>query len=197
MKERGVFKPLPSTMNPLELCHFYHADPADMSAIAPPKPPATAEHVKSLLILTKMQQQPYIIIVFQGGTVTPLGLLQDLHTWSALAQIPIYRPDETKDRPMPCVLCCPFCAYSVQNDPAYLNHIVGTHYNANFTCGTCLSAVTSSGQQMKRHIKKCSGLAPPPMASQESVRSERSPRKSAPGSKHAGSKKKGRHSEKS
>ena len=53
--------------------------------------------------------------------------------------------------------------YTVQNDLAYLNHIIGTHYNTSFVCGTCLSAVTSLGQQMKRHINECSGLAPPPM----------------------------------
>ena len=197
MKEHGVFKPLQSTMNPLGLCHFYCADSVNMSTLAPTKPLATTEHVKSLLLLAKMQQQPYIIVVFQGGTVTPLGLLQELYTRSTLACIHIYWSDETKDGHKPCVSCCPFCMYTIQNDPAYLNHIVGAHYNVNFTCGTCFSAVTSLGQQMKRHIKEYSGLAPPPTALQESARSERSPKKSAPGSKHVGSKKKGRHSKKS
>ena len=37
---------------------------------------------------------------------------------------------------------------------------------------------------MKNHIKECSGLAPPPTASQESVPGGRSPKKSAPDSKH-------------
>ena len=92
--------------------------------------------------------------------------------------------------------CCPFCAYTVQNNLAYLNHIVCTHYDANFACGTCLSAITSSGQQMKNHIKECSGLAPPPTASQESAPSGHSPKKSAPGSKHVRGKKKGHRSEK-
>ena len=162
MKECGLFLPLPSTTNPLELCHFYRVDPANASTLSPPKPPAMAEHVKSLLLLTKMQQWPYIIVVFQGGPITPLGLLQELHMWSALACIPIYQSDETKDEHRPRMSCCPFCMYTIQNDPAYLNHIVGMHYNANFVCGTCLSAITSSGQQMKRHINECSGLAPPP-----------------------------------
>ena len=165
--------------------------------LTPPKPPAMAEHVKSLLTLTKMQRWPYIIIVFQGGPVTALGLLQELHMWSTLACIPIYRSDETKDGHKPRMLCCPFCVYTVQNDPAYLNHIVGMHYSANFTCGTCLSAITSLGQQMKRHINECSRLAPPIMTMlQESVWVERSPKKSAPDSKHTRSKKKGHHSEK-
>ena len=117
---------------------------------------------------------------------------------SALARIPIYRFGETKDGPKPRVSCCPFCAYTIQNDPAYVNHIVGAHYSANFTCGTCLSAVTSLSQQMKRHINDCTGLAPITMTtSQGSAHIEHSPRKGTSGSKHAGSKKKGRHSEKS
>ena len=163
MKEHGVFQPMPSMMNPLGLCHFNHMNPASMSMLTPPKPVAMAEHVKSLLMLAKMQRQPYIIIVFQGGPVTALGLLQELHTWSTLTRIPIYRSDETKDGHKPRVSCCPFCTYTVQNDLAYLNHIVGMHYSMNFVCGTCLSAITSSGQQMKRHINECSGLAPPTM----------------------------------
>ena len=208
MEERGVFKPLPSTTNPLGLCRFYPADPMIVSTLTPPKLPAKADHIKSLLILAKTQPRPYIIVVFKGGAITPLGLLQELHTRSALARIPIYRPDETKDGHKPRISCCPFCAYTVQNDPAYLNHIVGMHYNANFTCGTCLSAVTSSCQQMKRHINECKGLDPPmlpssqgsaapPTASQESAHSGHSPKKSNQESKHAGRKKKGHHSGKS
>ena len=115
---------------------------------------------------------------------------------SALARIPIYLSEETKDRHKPRMSCCPFCTYTIQNDLAYLNHIIGTHYNANFVCETCLRAVTSSSQQMKRHIRGCSRLAPAPMASQESVHSGNSPKKSAPGFKHI-ERKKGRHSEKS
>ena len=194
MQERGVFKPLASTTNPLGLCHFYPVDPMIASMLMALKPLARADHVKSLL-LAKTQPRPYIIIVFQGGAITVLGLLQELHTQSALARIPIFWPEETKDGHKPHVSCCPFCAYTVQNDPAYLNHIVGMHYNVNFMCGTCLCAVTSSCQQMKRHINECKGLDPPipptsqgsatPTASQESARSGWS------------SKKKGCHPEKS
>ena len=156
------------------------------------------EHLKGLLLLSKTQCWLYVIVVFQGGPVTPFGLLQELHTWNALARIPIFRSDETKDGHRPHVLCCPFCMYTIQNDPAYLNHIVGTHYHVSFACGTCLSAVTTSGQQMKRHLNKCSGLTPlPKTTSQEGAHGEHSPKKGAHGSsksKHAGSKKKGCHS---
>ena len=166
MKEHGVFQPLPSTTNPLGLCCFYPMDPVSMSMLAPPKSPTMAEHLKGLLLLAKMQCQPYIIVVFQDGPMTPLGLLQELHMWNALARIPIFWSDETKDRHRPCVSCCPFCAYTIQNNPAYLNHIVGMHYHANFACGACLSAVTASGQQMKRHLNECSGAGP---SSQDNV----------------------------
>ena len=55
MKEHGVFQPLPYMTNPLGLCHFYRVDASTMSELTPPKPPAMAEHVKSLLLLMKMQ----------------------------------------------------------------------------------------------------------------------------------------------
>ena len=198
MKEHGVFQSLPSTTNPLGLCHFYPMDPASVSTLAPLKLPATVEHVKGLLLLAKTQCWLYIIIVFQGGPITPLGLLQELHMRNALAHIPIFRSDETKDGHKPHVSCYPFCMYTIQNDPAYLNHIVSMHYNANFVCGTCLSAITISGQQKKRHLKECPGLASLPLTtSQESTCSEHSPKKSAHGSKHAESKKEGCHSKKS
>ena len=103
MEERGVFQPLASTTNPLGLCHFYRAD-SNVSAPKTPKPPATVEHVKKLLLLASTQRQSYVIVVFQGGTVTPLGLLQELHTRSVLVRIPICLPGETKDghRPRAC-----------------------------------------------------------------------------------------------
>ena len=196
MEERGVFQPLASTTNTLGLCRFYRTDP-NMPMPTGPESPATAEHVKKLLLLASTKRRRYVIVVFRGGTVTPLGLLQELHMQSALVRIPIYLTGEAKDGHGTRVSCCPFCAYTVQNDPAYLNHIVCAHYDASFGCGACLSAITSSGQQMKVHIKECSGLAPPPTASQESVPGGRSPKKSAPDSKHVRSKKKGSHSEKS
>ena len=96
MEDHGVFKPLASTTNPLGLWRFYPADPTIASTLPTPKSPAKADHVKGLLLLAKMQSRPYIIVVFQGGTITALGLLQELHTQSALAHIPIYRPEETK-----------------------------------------------------------------------------------------------------
>ena len=71
----------------------------------------------------------------------------------------------------------------------YLNHSINTHYHVNFMCGTCLSAVTLLGQQMKRHISECPGLpALPEKSSQGSTHSERSPKKCTHGSSSSKSK---------
>ena len=193
MKECGVFQPLPSTMNPLGLCHFYPVDPSSLSTLPPLKPLANNDHLKSLLVLAKAKYQLYIIVVFQGGPITPLGLLQELHSWHVLVHIPIFLPDEAKDGHKPWVSCCPFCAYTIQNDPAYLNHIIGMHYHVSLACGACLDAVTTLGQQLKRHLSECSGLATLSMeSSQEHAHGEHSPNKIAQGSlgsksKHRGS----------
>ena len=167
MKECGVFQPLPSTTNPLGLCCFYPTDPSSLSMLTPPKSPATVDHLSNLLVLAKSRHRPYIIVVFEGGPVMPLGLLQELHSWHVLARIPIFLPEETKDRHKPLVSCWPFCAYTIQNDPAYLNHIINTHYHVNFMCRTCLSTITTSGQQMKRHISECPRLAALPEKSSQ------------------------------
>ena len=129
---------------------------------------------------------------------------QSRHSQHMLARIPIFLPDETKDGHKLWVSCCPFCAHTIQNDLAYINHTISAHYHANFTCGTCLSTVTTSGQQMKRHISECwAGHSSQEVVTGKCACSEHSPKKSAHGSsssksKHGGSKnKKSHHSGKS
>ena len=146
MKEHGVFQPLPSMTNPLGLCHFYPTDPSSLSTLMPPKSPTTVDHLNNLRVLTKSRCRPYIIVVFEGGPIMPLGLLQELYSCYALVCIPIFLPKETKDGHKPWVLCYPFCTYTIQNDPAFLNHIINAHYHVKFTCGRCLAAMTTSGQ---------------------------------------------------
>ena len=114
MKECGVFQPLPSTTNPLGLCHFYPTDPSSLSTLMPPKAPTTVDHLNNLLVLMKSCHWLYIIVVFEGGPITPFGLLQELHSCHALAHIPIFLPKEMKDRHKPQISCCPFCAYTMQ-----------------------------------------------------------------------------------
>ena len=90
--------------------------------------------------------------------MTPLGLLQELHSWLTLSCIPIFTPDEAKVGQKTRISCCPIRAYIVKNDSVFLNHIVICHYWSSFACGKCLEFIMSSGQQMKKHFLKCCGI---------------------------------------
>ena len=79
MEDRGVFQPLTSPTNTFGLCRFYRADPNVPLPLSPVSP-ATAEHVKRLVLLASTTPRRYVLMVFRGGTVTALGLLQELHT---------------------------------------------------------------------------------------------------------------------
>ena len=98
MEECGVFQPLTSPTNTYGLCHFYRADP-NVSLPSSPILPATAEHVKRLVLLASTKPRRHVLMVFLGGTVTALGLLQELHTQNALVRIYIYQSGDAKDRP--------------------------------------------------------------------------------------------------
>ena len=137
--------------NLLGLCWFYHANPETTKSVSACK-------VKHLLEKARRQGQPYIIVIFEGGKMTLLGLLQELHSWYTLSRIPIFTTEEAKWGQKPHISCCPICAYIVKNDSAFLNHIVITHYWCNYACGKCLDVVATSGQQMKKHFLKCCGI---------------------------------------
>ena len=79
------------------------------------------------------------MVVFEGGTVTLLGLLQELHSHLTLLHIVISTPEEVKVGPKNHVSCCPICTYVVKNDYSFLNHIVIRHYWSSFSCGKCLA----------------------------------------------------------
>ena len=158
MEERGVFKPLDTIVNPLGLCRFYQTNPQKSNIVTGPKSAAGARRIKRLLELVKEHGQPLTIVVFEGGTITPLGLLQELHLQLILSHIPIHTLEEAKLGQKNRVSCCPICAYIVKNNYTFLNHIVICHYWSSFSCGKCLEFVASSGQQMKKHFPKCGGL---------------------------------------
>ena len=113
--------------------------------------------IKYLLELAKELGQPLTIMVFKGGMVTPLGLLQELQSRLTLACIPIHTLEEVKMGQKNRVSCCPICAYVVKNDYMFLNHIIICHYWSSFSCGKCLKFTASSRQQMKKYCPKCGG----------------------------------------
>ena len=155
MEERGVFKPLYTIANTLGLCRFYQTDPKKSNVITGLKSTASTCKIKCLLKLAKELGWLLTVVVFEGGTVTPLGLLQELHSRSTLSSITIHMPEEVKVGPKNCVSCCPICVYVVKNDYLFLNHIIIGHYWSNFSCGKCLEFVASIRQQMKRHLPDC------------------------------------------
>ena len=79
MEECRVFKPLDTIANPLGLCQFYRTDPLHSNVITGLKSAAGACRIKHLLEKAKDLRQPFTTIVFEGGNVMLLGLLQELH----------------------------------------------------------------------------------------------------------------------
>ena len=65
---------------------------------------------------------------------------------------------DVDSKPVKKLSFCPFCLYHGSNDIRYINHIIGTHYNAAYGCGKCLKEVFLLGQQLKTHIKVCVGF---------------------------------------
>ena len=69
--------------------------------------------------------------------------------------------------------------YNGNNNLLYMNHIMCGHYIANYGCGQCLKEVLTMDQQLKNHLKICTGFSkagtpsssekePMPQGSQES-----------------------------
>ena len=48
--------------------------------------------------------------------------------------------------------------YSGSKDMSYMNHIMCGNYNANYGCGQCLKEMFTMGQQLKGHLKICTGF---------------------------------------
>ena len=155
MEECRVFKPLDTIANPLGPCRFCQTDPEKSNVITGPKSAASTPRIKCLLGLAKELVRPLTFMVFEGGMVTPLGPLKELHSCLILSCIPIHMPEEAKMGQKNHMSCCPLCTYVIKNDYAFLNHIIVGHYWSSFSCGKCLEFVASSGQQMKKHFPKC------------------------------------------
>ena len=107
-----MFKPLDTIVNPLGLCRFHRTDQKKSNVITGPKSVASIRKIHCLLELAKELGQPLTIMVFEDGKVTPLGLLQELHSCLTLSHIAISTPEEveggTKE---PCVLLPHMCVH--------------------------------------------------------------------------------------
>ena len=155
MEERRVFKPVEAINNPMGLCRFYCMSSKKSNVLTGPKSTDCTCKIHDMIKLAKGVGQPLTVIAFEGETVTPLSLLQKLHSRLTLSHIAIHALEEAKVGPKNCVSCCPICTYMVKNDYSFLNQIIIRHYWSSFSCRKCLKCVVTTGQQMKSHISSC------------------------------------------
>ena len=154
MEEHGVFKLLNTIANPLDLCRFYQTDPQKSNVIMGLKSAASACRIKHLLELAKELGQPLTIVVFEGGVVTPLGLLQELHLRLTLSCIPIHTPEEVKmgqKTGYPAAHLC-VCHKKWLCIPQSHHH---QPLLEQFFLWEMPGVCASSRHQMKKHFQKC------------------------------------------
>ena len=155
MEECGVFKPAEATNTPMGLCRFYQMSIKKSNVLTGLKSADCTQKIQGMVELAKGVRRPLTVIVFKGELVTPVCLLQELHSCLTLSHIAIHTLEEEKVGPMNHMSCCPICTYIVINDHLFLNHIIIGHYWSSFSCGKHLKFVATDGQQMKRHIPGC------------------------------------------
>ena len=80
MEERRVFKPLETIDNPMGLCRFHRMSSKKSNVLTGPKSADSACKIHDMIKLAKGVGWPLTVVVFEGETVTPLGLLQELHS---------------------------------------------------------------------------------------------------------------------
>ena len=137
------------------LCRFYQMSSKKFNVLTGPKSADCTHKIHDMIKLAKGVGRPLTVVVFEGETVTPLGLLQELHSCLTLSHITIHTLEEVKVGPKNHVSCCPICAYVVKNDYSFLNHTIIGHYWSSFSCGKCLTFMATNGQQIERHIPDC------------------------------------------
>ena len=152
------FKPVEAINNPMGLCRFYRTSSKKSNVLTGPKSADCAHKIHDMIKLAKGVGQLLTVVVFEGETVSPLGLLHELHSCLTLSCIAIHTLEEAKVGPKNCVSCCPICPYMVKNNYSFLNHIIVGHYWSSFSCGKCLKFVVTTRQQTKNHIPSCGKL---------------------------------------
>ena len=73
--------------NPMGLCRFYRTSSKKSNVLTGPKSTDCTHKIHDMIKLAKGVRRPLTVIVFEGETVTPLGLLQELHLHLTLSHI--------------------------------------------------------------------------------------------------------------
>ena len=128
MEERRVFKPAEAINNPMGLCQFYRTSPKKSNVLTGPKSANCAHKIQGMVEIAKRVGWLLTVIVFEGESVTPMCLLQELHSRLTLSRIAIHTPEEAKVGVKNRMYCCPICTYMVKNGLTFLNHLIVGHY---------------------------------------------------------------------
>ena len=144
-----------SINNPMGLCQFYRMSPEKSYVLIGPKLAKCAHRIYGMVEIAKRVGQQLTIVVFDSESVSPMCLLEELHSHVALSQIVIHTPEEADVGVWNHVYCCPICTYVIKNDIALLDHIIVGHYWGSFSCGKCLAFATATAAWIRRHIVGC------------------------------------------
>ena len=155
MEERGVFKPMEFTNNPMGLCQFYHTSLEKANVLVGPKSAKSVCRIHHLIEIAKRIGWQLMVVVFEGESISPWCLLGDLHSHLALSRFTIHTPEEAKIGISIRMYCCPICAYVVKNNTTFLDHIIVGHYWGSFSCGKCLAFAADTTEQMMGHLTRC------------------------------------------
>ena len=160
MKTCRVFKA--TKTNAYDFCHFYRVSATRELPVFPtPCDPASSDMLKGLLEASQTEKCANLLMVFAGESTTTVCLLQALHDEDSMKCLTLdMKPgkQDTDSKLVRKLSFCPFCLYQGSNDLSYVSHIVFTHYNMAYGCDKCLKAVLLMGQQLKSHLKTCTGF---------------------------------------
>ena len=126
--------------------------------IPDPQKPVTCNQLLHLLKKGWKANRPYLLVATSQDIITPISLLGELHAPGSLHQLSMSMQGNLPEKYHTKLCFCLFCKYSGANDLSFLNHIMHTHYQANYGCGKCLEEVCSESQPMQNHFKECEGL---------------------------------------
>ena len=157
MKHHGVFKA--KKTNEYDLCHFYQVElSGDLPKFPFPCKPATHEMLKDFPLKAQALGCPNLVVAFAQDSAMAICLLQELHSKDNLKNLPMEPKTDTGGKAIKKWSFCLLCMYSSSNDMSYMNHILCGHYNANYGCRLCLKEVFTTRQQLKGHLKICTGF---------------------------------------
>ena len=120
------------------LCQFYRTSPEKSNVLTGLKWAECACRIYGMVEIAKRVGRQLTVIVFDSESVSPICLLEELHSRVTLSRIAIHTPEEADVGVRDCVYCWPICAYVIKNDITLLDHIIVGHYWGIFSCGKCL-----------------------------------------------------------